>query len=490
MSAPASTVHRSPVRLNRRTLLGGFAAAGALAAIPAVPASAQSAADSTLLRLINEYRQRNGLPALTEDPALSAVSRGWSQVMAANGGLSHNPNAVQQYGRAVGASGEIVGYAAQSGVADEELAARVVQGWINSPPHRAIMLGSNWNRIGVGSVRAADGRLYGTGNFVQLLEEESAPPPPPPPPPPAEEPELSPAGAEALALSQALMAAASCPRIVISRDDLAVDALAGSGLAGADSPILFVKQGRRLPTAVVEEISRVSTADTRVYLLGGGLSSEAEQQIAATGAQPVRLAGSSRYATALLVARELLAVRGRPSRIHLIGADAWADAVSIAGQSALHGEPVLLLDRSRVPGETAEMLDAVPEADRLVIGGTAVVSDPTMRAAGARRLTGRDRSETGANVMRGLWAQEPRFGGHLMVTPGWAADGWASALAHSSYAARHQAPLLFAGDTETPGPVRTVLAEQNYGPASAPTLRFAEGVNATVRDEIRALTGN
>ena len=449
-------------------------------------ASALTPTDATVLRLINEYRGSNGLAPLAEDPQLSAVSADWSRSMSAAGRLSHNPQAAAQYGRPVTGSGEIVGYAAAPQSSDDQLAAVVVQGWIDSPGHRNVMLGADWNRIGIGSTRSADGRLYATGNFVVGANQAAAPPPPPAAPATG----VSAAGAEALALSREIMADGASPRVVISRDDVAVDALAASGLSGPDSPILFVAEGRPLAPEIVEEIRRVSSPDTRVYLMGGGIDGAAERQVAAVGPTPVRLAGSSRYETALFAAREIMAVRGQPSRIHLVRADEWADAVSIGGRSAAYGCPVMLLDRDGVPPATAEVLDANPDADRLVVGGSAAISDSTVQFIGARRLSGADRSETGANVMRRQWAQASGVARHLVIAPGWAEDGWATALAHSPYAARFEAPLLFAGDGGTPEPVRAVLAEQGYTPDTAPTVRFARGVGDGVRSEILALTAN
>ena len=48
--------------------------------------------EARLLQLLNVSRAAAGLPLLPLDGGLSNVARGWSAVMASNGGISHNQN--------------------------------------------------------------------------------------------------------------------------------------------------------------------------------------------------------------------------------------------------------------------------------------------------------------------------------------------------------------------------------------------------------------
>jgi putative cell wall-binding protein len=170
-------------------------------------------------------------------------------------------------------------------------------------------------------------------------------------------------------------------------------------------------------------------------------------------------------------------------------ADQWADAVAVGGQAALHGTPVLLVDRDRVPQETSQILARFPDAERVVIGGSGVISDQVLAEVGGRRIAGTDRADTGVQVMRQLWGRSTGGPGeHLILTPGWSPGGWQAALAHSTYAARFHAPLLFVAD-EVPGVVQDALAGLSYTPKDSPTLRFDQTVPEGVRAAVRGLTG-
>lgn len=454
----------------RRRALAGLLAGAAALALPLRPAAAsQQTVTRRLVDGINAFRAANGLTVLPEDHHLSRVSAGWSVQMASHRALSHNPDDEAQYGWPVQGAGEIVGYIGDQRLDDRGLASRLLEMWQGSPSHRRVMLEPAWTDVGAGWAVAADGKLYGTVNFVA-----------------AETPAL---GQEALGLSRELVADGSARSVVISHSDLAADALTGSALADGSSPVLFTRPDVALGPSVAAEIARVSTSPTRVYLVGGRLSRVIEDQVRQAGATPVRLTGASRYDTAALVAAEVAAVRGRPDRVYLARADAWADAVSVAGHAAAHGSAVLLVDRNRVPGVARAMLSAFAGAERVVIGGREVVSDAVTNELGAHRLAGTDRSATGAEVLRRLWrydqADPP---GHLVVTPGWTADGWATALAHTTYAARHRAPLLFAAADGAPPPVREVLDEMGYTPATTPTVRFSRHVSGWAREDVQRLT--
>ncbi len=439
----------------------------------ALPAGRARAADQlgvTILSRINEHRQAHGLPALPEDPHLSTVSEAWSRRLAAQGSLSHNPDVQVQYGWPVYDAGEVVGYARNSARDTTQLADRIVQLWMQSSSHRAMILGTGWTDLGVGWSLASNGGLYATVNAISA--------------------DLPAAGAEALSLSQGFLPGASAPRVVISRSDVPVDGLAGAALADGSAPLLLTRPGRPLPAGIIAEISRVGTPTTRVYLIGAGIDQVVDQQVRDTGALPIRLGGGSRYETAAMVATEVAAVRRDIVRFHIIRADAWADAVSIAGQSAHHGHPILMVDRDGVPAVTRAVLDAYPTADRLVIGGSGAVSDAVVQQIHGRRLAGTDRSATGIEVMRQLWERPTATaGGHLVVTPGWTTDGWGTALAHTTVAARFAAPLLFAADG-VPVPVRQGLRDAGYSAATAPTLLFARNVPVGAQQEFRSLTGN
>ncbi len=131
------------------------------------PASSSSSNSSSFIsevvRLVNIERAKENLSALTESSGLDGAAniraneiitkfahqrpdgREWHTVLAESG-ISYN------------ASGENI-------AAGQRTPAEVVEGWMNSPGHRANIMNSNFNKIGVGYVT---GGSYGH-NWVQLF---------------------------------------------------------------------------------------------------------------------------------------------------------------------------------------------------------------------------------------------------------------------------------------------------------------------------------
>lgn len=146
------------------------AATAALAIIVAVgwapSASADAASDeSRVLALIHQARSAVGSPALRVDPALTSAARSWAAKMARDGTISHNVG----IGSVVKASklSENVGMGPSIDV--------VHQGFLSSPGHRANMVDTGVNSVGVG-VAWARGYVYVVQDFAQMTV---TPPPPP-----------------------------------------------------------------------------------------------------------------------------------------------------------------------------------------------------------------------------------------------------------------------------------------------------------------------
>lgn len=105
---------------------------------------------SEVLRLTNAFRAKNGLAALTANAELDATAAAHSKDMAAQDYFSHTgQDGSKPWDRA-----EEFGYQARR--MGENIAAgyrtpeQVVQGWIDSPGHRANMLNANYTELGVG----------------------------------------------------------------------------------------------------------------------------------------------------------------------------------------------------------------------------------------------------------------------------------------------------------------------------------------------------
>jgi uncharacterized protein YkwD len=145
---------------------------GATAALPALPATASgcdgvttrpgTAAPATLgaalLCAINVERAKHGLPALPADPRVATAAVRHARDMVRRRYFAHKraggPSLSRRLKRA-GWSGRSAGEAIAYGCGTSATPLATLRMWLNSPPHRAILLGSGWSAAGVGMSRRA-----------------------------------------------------------------------------------------------------------------------------------------------------------------------------------------------------------------------------------------------------------------------------------------------------------------------------------------------
>lgn len=116
-----------------------------------------------VLQLVNVERSKAGLSKLTMDTTLSAAAQ--KRAVEIETSFSHTrPNGTKfstvlaEYGISYRTSGENLAYGQRS---PEE----VVNGWMNSPGHRANILNGNFNKIGIG-VHSSNGTIYWSQLFT------------------------------------------------------------------------------------------------------------------------------------------------------------------------------------------------------------------------------------------------------------------------------------------------------------------------------------
>ncbi|NLT58562.1 MAG: serine protease [Clostridiales bacterium] len=126
---------------------------------PSVPSSYEQ----RVVELVNQERARNGLGALTMNNKLSDVARLKSEDMRKNGYFSHTSptygspfDMMRQFGISYRSAGENI---ARGQRTPEE----VVQAWMDSPGHRANILGASYTQIGVGYLASGN---YWTQMFI------------------------------------------------------------------------------------------------------------------------------------------------------------------------------------------------------------------------------------------------------------------------------------------------------------------------------------
>lgn len=131
------------------TLLRGLVAAW-LVSLAVFPAAASARGGGSVLRAMNSVRAHHHLPALHSSRALARAASAHSSAMARSGSMSH------------GAFAQRISHYVDSRRVGENLAwssrcssRTIVRMWMDSAPHRAIMLSRGFKRAGVGISRAS-----------------------------------------------------------------------------------------------------------------------------------------------------------------------------------------------------------------------------------------------------------------------------------------------------------------------------------------------
>jgi putative cell wall-binding protein len=281
--------------------------------------------------------------------------------------------------------------------------------------------------------------------------------------------------------------------VVLARDDVFADALAGGGLAGAlDAPVLLT--GREgLDDAVGEELERLGVE--RAVLLGGAeaLDPQVEADLAALGIETDRIGGPDRFTTAELVAREIGDVSG--TAIVALGArpdaqDPWPDALASGVLSAHRRIPTLLATPGEVPQVTLDALaDLVDEGGEvLVVGGEDAIGAAAERQlvdAGytVRRLAGGDRYETAVRIVEEALIQgaSPSL---VVLASG---ESFQSPLAAGPTSVQAGGITLLVPPDRLPEPVADLLRERADQVQAVVVAGDRATIGDTVVDEVRAV---
>ncbi|MBD0338825.1 MAG: CAP domain-containing protein [Thermoleophilia bacterium] len=141
------------------------AAAAATLAVPAVAAAptgirAEVALQRAILAEINAVRKAHRLAPLRLSGGLTRAAEGHSLAMARLGFFSHSSRDGTVFWKRISRSYPYRGYATWT-VGENLLwsssrldGATAVRMWLNSPPHRKVLLGARWRELGISAVRA------------------------------------------------------------------------------------------------------------------------------------------------------------------------------------------------------------------------------------------------------------------------------------------------------------------------------------------------
>lgn len=126
-----------------------------------------SQAEARMVTLLNQDRAGAGLTAYRVDARLSTIARARSVNMATYNYLSHTQPDGRKFFDYLNAAnitwyaaGEIIAWNSWPDLASSAAAAN--KAWLGSATHRAVIMSSGYNYVGVGVARASNGRYYWT----------------------------------------------------------------------------------------------------------------------------------------------------------------------------------------------------------------------------------------------------------------------------------------------------------------------------------------
>lgn len=231
------------------------------------------------------------------------------------------------------------------------------------------------------------------------------------------------------------------------------DALAGVPLANSLNAPLLLTDKDTVPQETIKEIK--SLGAKKIYVLGGTsvISEKAISQLKTeldlSDGSFTRLAGGTRYGTAVQIAEKL---SSDPQEIFFVFANGAADALSVSAVASKNNSPIIYLSTNgEIDADTLAYLKTVKGKVKsaYVIGGNSVISDSMMSKAAAalglsvgttmNRVAGGNRYSTCTEV-------NTRFADRFASEDICVAKGldYPDALAGGTFAMRRSVPMLLA----------------------------------------------
>ena len=277
---------------------------------------------------------------------------------------------------------------------------------------------------------------------------------------------------------------------VIVSDVAFADALAASALTGFGA-ILFASPGQPLDADTLAEADRITSTTFGEFVVVGGtavVSSQVEDQLRELpgGRAVVRLAGPTRYETAVAVADYLLGDDAEPASYDLFvarafGPDdnptaAWADSVAAGPAAAQTRTPILFTPSEELHPSIATWLEGRAPRRVTVLGGTAAISEAAAGAIDApvRRVAGATRDETAARILRQVLRDghgDPR---PIALVNLFDEQGWAYGLA--------TAPAVTGGGILAVNPAADLVPTQAILACARPTEVLVAGPTSMISD--------
>jgi putative cell wall-binding protein len=189
--------------------------------------------------------------------------------------------------------------------------------------------------------------------------------------------------------------------VIIATGENFPDALTASGLAGClDAPVLLVRKSR-IPPETASEIRRLRAK--RAIICGGtpAVSDAVAKKLRGMGLSVERLAGKTRYETAVAVSKRIQKLNGGTGRVFIARGTVFSDALIVAPLAYATRAPILLSGSGTLYPSTAYRLTAARYSSATLIGGglsSRVESGVRERVRSVGRWAGANQYDTAVQV--------------------------------------------------------------------------------------------
>ena len=193
-----------------------------------------------------------------------------------------------------------------------------------------------------------------------------------------------------------------------------VDGLASTPLASYFNAPLLLTENNTLGSATKAEIQRLQAKNIVIIGGTGVVSLNVENELRAMGmASITRLGGSTRYDTALEVAKYIDKNLYDVGNVVIASGYGEADALSIAPVSGRDRMPIILVEKDSIPSSVNTWLASEQLSNAFIIGGSGAISDNVMARVNGmtyldispNRLGGSNRYETNAKVIDTFYSE-------------------------------------------------------------------------------------
>lgn len=166
-TAPAKPAATAPAKPATEPAKPAASTPAANTQTPAETSASLGSYEQQVVNLVNKERAAAGLPALKVNTKLSAVAEKKAEDMRDKNYFSHTSptygspfDMMRQFGISYSTAGENI-------AKGQRTPAEVMNGWMNSPGHKANILNSSYTEIGVGYVTDSNGNTYWVQQFIR-----------------------------------------------------------------------------------------------------------------------------------------------------------------------------------------------------------------------------------------------------------------------------------------------------------------------------------